>query len=140
VSAAIRRQPGRWPALAAGAISGAVFGLWLGIAVIQESVTTGETLRYVFIGAMLLALPVLAVAGSLTISPTRRLTLLAAAASGMLIWGILALFSVGLLLIVAAVLAWTSVVLAARAVGDRAPAALAAVAMFALPVAYVVTL
>lgn len=134
------RQPVRWPALAAAVLSGAVFGLWLSVILVQEDVGRDEAVRHLFVGAMLFALPALAVAGASSTAPTARLVLLAAAASGMLAWGILAIFSVGLLLLIASVLAWIAVVSAARAGGNRVSAALAAVGVFVLTLGYLATI
>lgn len=139
MSTARRTGRSRWAGLAAAGMSAAVFALWLGMVVMQEGATRDEAARYVIVGVVLLAWPALALASSLVAAPTVRLALLTSAASGMLVWGLLAIFSVGLLLIGASVFAWIAVADVARTGGDRVPATLAAVGVVVLTLAYLAT-
>lgn len=93
-----------------------------------------DTARVMLVAGSLLVVSTLCVLGALGRDPTRRLALFAAAAGGLLMWGVLALLSVGMLLLAASVPVWAAAGLLVRSrQAELLPAVIAGTVAFMLP-------
>jgi hypothetical protein len=123
---------GARPALAAGIVGLAIDGAYLGII---RSQGDGFDSRVVLIALYIAATSGFAFAGALAnATPFTRLVVLGTAAGGLLALGLLAIFSIGLLLLVAGSLsaaAWVRFAASLRPVPNGAPLASAAAAIAA---------
>jgi len=99
--------------LIAAVLSGAVPFLYLGLIAGGAVGVQGDEARVAIVVGVLSALPACAVVGSFRSRSNAGIALLGVAAVGLLVFGGLALFSIGLPLIVASVFAWAALVRAA---------------------------
>ncbi len=103
--------------LAAAALSGAVASLYLALIVRGEVGASGDELGVAIVATVLLALPLCAAVGAWRPATNTGIGLLAVAAVGLLVMGFLALFSIGLPLLVASALAWSALLRSGRGRG-----------------------
>lgn len=130
-AAAVESRSARLLGYASAILTAAVLVLYVLVIATEDHNDTG---RVVLVAASFVVLSVLAVLGAVERDPTRRLAFFAATGGGLLMWGVLALFSVGLLLLAAAVPAWgaAAVVLRTRQ-AMLLPAVIAGAVAFMLP-------
>lgn len=100
--------------LAAAALSGAVAVLYLSLIGQGAVDTDGARLRVAVFAALFALLPILAALGSLRPDSRGGTRLLAVAATGMTVLGLLAIASIGLPLLLAAAAGWGAVIRSAR--------------------------
>ena len=103
--------------LAAAALSGAVAVLYLVLIALGDVGASGDGRRVALVATILVALPLCAGVGARRPATNAEVGLLAVAAVGLLIMGFLALFSIGMPLLVASALAWIALFRVARGVG-----------------------
>ena len=105
-----------WPGVLAAAI--AAVDLVVYLALVPNDEVHGR--RVVVVAAQIAGAAAAALAGSLAGRPAIRLALLTAAATMLFGWSLLGVFSIGMLLLPAAVLAWVGATQAGRPLGARA--------------------
>jgi hypothetical protein len=117
--------------LAGGAVALFVAGLYLALVLNKDVVSDGSSVA--FIATALIATAVLGIAGAVFPRAFRRRVLLTGAATGMTVWGVVGIFSIGMPLLLAAGLTWLATLRMAGQVREAAMASgAAAVAALAI--------
>ena len=117
--------------LAGGMVALFVAGLYLAIVFSEDSANDGSSIA--FIATALIATAALGIAGALFPRAFGRRVLLTGAATGMTVWGVVGIFSIGMPLLLAGGLTWLAVLRMAGQVREAAMASgTAAVAALAI--------
>ncbi len=132
MTAGVGRPRPSLSALAGGIVASSVAGLYV-VLIARGDIVPEDRASIVFIASMLVATGAFALVGAVWPRSYGRAVLLSAAGAAMVAWGLIAIFSIGLPLLLAAVPTWWAAARAARRAQGWAPAlAMAPVAMLVL--------